>query len=217
MEKIATYRQFSRHPIIQIERVPPHDSFYASRRGERMMIKVVKMTMMLICSVSHSEPRGGGSFWSKFPLHCPPCAGASPSLSSLSPSSLTTFLLQSICDAKEIPHIETRWDYRVTPYNHNHDDQDHDDSDNLEDQNQKNHGSMVALLSRKFLQIRKVFATRHMFSQNWPVGKETVWTIHKLSGQSGNCSNNLKTVRIIQKLSGQPQNCPDNSKTVPTI
>ena len=45
----------------------------------------------------------------------------------------------------------------------------------------------------------------------------TVWTIHKLSGQSGNCSNNLKTVRIIQILSGQPKNCTDNSKTVRTI
>ena len=27
---------------------------------------------------------------------------------------LINILLQSICDAKEIPHIETRWDYRVS-------------------------------------------------------------------------------------------------------
>ena len=52
-------------------------------------------------------------------------------------------------------------------------------------QSQKNHGSVVALLSGKFLQIRKVFATRHIFAQhcrigNCPNGQETVRTIHKL-------------------------------------
>ena len=39
-------------------------------------------------------------------------------------------------------------------------------------QSQKNHGSVVALLSGKFLQIRKVFATRHIFAQNCQFGKE---------------------------------------------
>ena len=51
-------------------------------------------------------------------------------------------------------------------------------------QNQKNHGSVVALLSGKFLQIRKVIATRHIFCQNCPVGKETVRMVRKLSGKS---------------------------------
>ena len=67
----------------------------------------------------------------------------------------------------------------------------------LDDQSQKNHGSVVALLSRKFLQIRKVFATRHIFAQNCPVGKETVRMVRKLSGQSTNCPDNLETVRTI--------------------
>ena len=77
-------------------------------------------------------------------------------------------------------------------------------------QSQKNHGSVVALLSGKFLQIRKVFATWHIFSQNCLVGKETVRMVRKLSGQSINCLNNLETVWTTQ-------NCPDNSKTVRTI
>ena len=94
------------------------------------------------------------------------------------------------------------------------------------EQSQKNHGSVVALLSGKFLQIRKVFATRHMFSQNWPVGKETVWmvrncldnpqtvrTIWKLFEQSKNCPYNPETFWTTQKLSGQSRNCTDNPET----
>ena len=84
-------------------------------------------------------------------------------------------------------------------------------------QSQKNHGSVVALLSGKFLQIRKVFATRHIFAQNCQVGKETVWMTKILSGQSTNCPDNIETVRIIQKLSGQPKNCQDNIETVRII
>ena len=84
-------------------------------------------------------------------------------------------------------------------------------------QSQKNHGSVVAMLSGKFLQIRKVFATRHIFAQNCQVGKETVWMTRKLSGQSTNCPDNIETVRIIQKLSGQPKNCQDDIETVRII
>ena len=55
-------------------------------------------------------------------------------------------------------------------------------------QSRKNHGSVVALLSGKFLQIRKVFVTRHLFAQNCP---------RKPSGWLGNCPDNLETVRTI--------------------
>ena len=61
----------------------------------------------------------------------------------------------------------------------------------------KNHGSVVALLSGKFLQIRKVFATRHIFAKKCPVGKETVGMVRKLSGQSTPYPDNLETVRTI--------------------
>ena len=44
----------------------------------------------------------------------------------------------------------------------------------LDFQSQKNHGSVVALLLGKFLQIRKVFASKHIFAQKRPVGKETL-------------------------------------------
>ena len=52
---------------------------------------------------------------------------------------------------------------------------------------------VVALLSGKFLQE----------GEYWP-NPEIVLTIQKLSGQSGNCPDNLKTVRTIEKLFGQP-------------
>ena len=84
-------------------------------------------------------------------------------------------------------------------------------------QSQKNHGSVVALLPGKFLQIRKVFASKHIFAQKRPFGKETVQMVRKLSGQSKNCPDNLETVQIIQKLSGQSKNCPDNLETVRMI
>ena len=64
-------------------------------------------------------------------------------------------------------------------------------------QSQKYHGSVVALLSGKFLEIRKVFVTRHKFAHNCTVGKETVRMVRKLSGQSTNCPDNLETVRTI--------------------
>merc|ERR550532_3389913 len=60
----------------QIERVPPHDSFYASPR------------------VCHTLSQGVAALFG-------------PN------SPFTAHHVQSICDAKEIPHIETRWDYRV--------------------------------------------------------------------------------------------------------
>ena len=84
-------------------------------------------------------------------------------------------------------------------------------------QSQKNHGSVVALLPGKFLQIRKVFASKHLLAQKRPVGKEIVRIVRKLSGQSKNCPDNLETVRIIQKLSRQSKNCPDNLQTVRII
>ena len=77
----------------------------------------------------------------------------------------------------------------------------------------KNHGSVVALLSEKFLQIRKVFASKHIFAQKRPVGKETVQMVRKLYGQFKNCPDNIETVRIIQKLSRQSKNCPNNLET----
>ena len=64
-------------------------------------------------------------------------------------------------------------------------------------QSQKNHGSVVALLSGKFLQIRKLLAIRHIFAQNSPVGNETVRMVRKLSEQSTNFPDNLETVRTI--------------------
>merc|ERR1711894_228357 len=81
----------------------------------------------------------------------------------------------------------------------------------------KNHGNVVALLPGKFLQIRKVFASKHIFAQKCPVGKETVHMVRKLSGQSKNYPDNLETVRIIQKFSRQSKNCPDNLETVRII
>ena len=97
-------------------------------------------------------------------------------------------------------------------------------------QSQKIPVSASAMLSGKFLQIRKVFAKRLIFGQNSPVGKETVRMVWKLSGQSTYCPGNLETARIIQlsrqlkncphdwktiqKLSGQNRNCPDNLELV---
>ena len=67
-------------------------------------------------------------------------------------------------------------------------------------QSQKNHGSVVALLSGKFLQIRKVFASKHIFARKHPVGNETVQMVRKLSGQSKNCTDNPKAVLHIHLL-----------------
>ena len=86
----------------------------------------------------------------------------------------------------------------ITPYN----------------QSQKNHGSVVALLPGNFVQIRKVFASKHIFAQKRPVGKETVRTIQNLSRQSRSCPDNPELFQTIQKLSGQSTNCPDNLETV---
>ena len=42
--------------------------------------------------------------------------------------------------------------------------------------------------------IQKVFAIRDTFAQNYLVGKETVWTVSKLSRD---CTDNPETARVI--------------------
>ena len=48
-------------------------------------------------------------------------------------------------------------------------------------QSQKNPVSASAMLTRKFLRIRKVFATCSLFDEEFPDNLENVWMLHKIS------------------------------------
>ena len=74
----------------QIEKIPPEDSFHASKRGGLTTLGVNQ----LFASVCHLLRSGVAALFGP-------------------ESGTTSSHIQSICDAMEIPHIETRWDYMV--------------------------------------------------------------------------------------------------------
>ena len=110
-----------------------------------------------------------------------------------------------------------------------------------EHQRPKNPYSKLALLSGKFLRVRKIFArmmkklfwtaqfawfvwltkiglTRSGIPQHLQLyNVETVLKSLKLSWRFWNCPDDFRTVQTVLKLSGRFQNCPDDFKTVRTI
>ena len=83
--------------------------------------------------------------------------------------------------------------------------------ENAAAQSQKNHGSVVALLSRMFLQKSGKFLQQGIYLF------KNVMLARKLTGWLENCPDNPETVWMFQKLSGQSKECPDNLKTVQII
>ena len=55
------------------------------------------------------------------------------------------------------------------------------DEDDGDDQSQKNPVSASAMLTGKFLQIRKVFVTCSLLAEEFPDNLENVWMLHKIS------------------------------------
>ena len=108
-------------------------------------------------------------------------------------------------------------------------------------QRPKNLYSKLALLSGKFLRVRKIFArimnklfwtaqfawfvwltkiglTRSGIPQHLQMyNVETVLKSLKLSGRFWNCPDDLRTVQTVLKLSERFQNCPDGFKSVRTF
>lgn len=78
----------------QIEKIPPQDSFHASKQ----VCHLLRSGVAALFGPESGEKRRTGNFYN-------------PSF--YSSAGTTSTHIQSICDAMEIPHIETRWDFRV--------------------------------------------------------------------------------------------------------
>ena len=78
----------------QIEKIPPQDSFHASKQVCHLLRSGVAA---LFGPESGEKKRTELIFITSF----------------YSSAGTTSTHIQSICDAMEIPHIETRWDFRV--------------------------------------------------------------------------------------------------------
>ena len=84
-------------------------------------------------------------------------------------------------------------------------------AENAATQSQKNHGSVVALLSWKFLQKSGKFLQQRIQLL------KTLRLARKLSGWFVNYPDNPETIQRIWKLSGQSRDCPEKPETVRMI
>ena len=97
--------------------------------------------------------------------------------------------------------------YCYCPQGLDYNDDDIDDADNH--QSQKNPVSASAMLTGKFLRIRKVFATCSLLAEEFPDNLENVRMLHKISRKK--CPDNLENV------SGSSGKCPDDLESFLTI